>query len=149
MSESQEKMNNENDIPKGLTLAEVDASCCELGDIVPSKVLDYDIVVVGAGASGVPAAGWAAELGAKVALLQKASGVVSQGNCGSAIIKSRSTEAGIEKWIHHTNSLSVRLACGYQAAACLCRTFRGSYDVVLEPCGHDRGDRVRRRQQGR
>ena len=105
MSESQEKMNNENDIPKGLTLAEVDASCCELGDIVPSKVLDYDIVVVGAGAAGVPAAGWAAELGAKVALLQKASGVVSQGNCGSAIIKSRSTKAGIAKWIHHTNGL--------------------------------------------
>ena len=80
-------------------------SVCELGDIEPSKTLEYDIVVVGAGAAGVPAAGWAAELGAKVALLQKSSGVVSQGNCGSAIIKSRSTEAGIAKWIHHTNSL--------------------------------------------
>ncbi len=31
--------------------------------------------------------------------------MVSQGNCGSAIIRSRSTEAGIAKWIHHTNSL--------------------------------------------
>ncbi len=55
----------------------------------------FDIVVVGAGASGVPAAGWAAELGAKVALLQKECSVVSQGNCGSAIIKSRSTEERI------------------------------------------------------
>ena len=88
---------------KGLTKAEVDASVCELGEIKADKVLDFDIVVVGAGAAGVPAAGWAAELGAKVALLQKESGPVSQGNCGSAIIKSRSTEAGIAKWIHHTN----------------------------------------------
>lgn len=87
------------------TAEEVAASCCELGEITPSKTLEFDIVVVGAGASGVPAAGWATELGAKVALLQKTSGVVSQGNCGSAIIKSRSTEAGIAKWIHHTNSL--------------------------------------------
>ena len=89
----------------GITPDEISASCCELGDIIPECTEDYDIVVVGAGASGVPAAGWAAELGAKTALLQKESTVISQGNCGSAIIKSRSTEAGIAKWIHHTNSL--------------------------------------------
>lgn len=92
-------------IPTGLSEAEVAASACELGEAVPAKVLDFDVVVVGAGASGVPAAGFAAELGAKVALLQKEATVVSQGNCGSAIIKSRSTEAGIAKWIHHTNGL--------------------------------------------
>ena len=92
-------------VPLGLTEEEVQASGCELGTITPSEVREYDIVVVGAGAAGVPAAGWAAELGAKVALLQKEATVVSQGNCGSAIIKSRSTEAGIAKWIHHTNSL--------------------------------------------
>ena len=92
-------------IPNGLNAEEVKASVCELGEIKPSKELDYDVVVVGAGAAGVPAAGWAAELGAKTALLQKEATVVSQGNCGSAIIKSRSTEAGIAKWIHHTNGL--------------------------------------------
>ncbi|MBQ6096053.1 MAG: FAD-binding protein [Lachnospiraceae bacterium] len=92
-------------IPAGLSEAEVAASACELGEVVLAKVLDFDVVVVGAGASGVPAAGFAAELGAKVALLQKEATVVSQGNCGSAIIKSRSTEAGIAKWIHHTNGL--------------------------------------------
>ena len=97
--------NDDKEIPKGLTAAEVAGSVCELGEITSSKVLEYDIVVVGAGAAGVPAAGWAAELGAKVALLQKEADVVSQGNCGSAIIKSRSTEAGIAKWIHHTNGL--------------------------------------------
>ncbi|HRR77520.1 MAG TPA: FAD-binding protein [Ruminococcus sp.] len=94
-----------NAVPDGITAAEVSDSVCELGDIVPDLIEDYEIVVVGAGASGVPAAGWAAELGAKTALLQKESTVISQGNCGSAIIKSRSTEAGIAKWIHHTNSL--------------------------------------------
>ncbi len=88
-----------------LTQEDVSGTVCEFGDITPDRTLDYDIVVVGAGAAGVPAAGWAAELGAKVALLQKESTVVSQGNCGSAIIRSRSTEAGIAKWIHHTNSL--------------------------------------------
>lgn len=96
---------SKNIIPEGLTDAEINASVCELGDITPDETRDFEIVVVGAGAAGVPAAGWAAELGAKTALLQKAAGVVSQGNCGSAIIKSRSTEAGISKWIHHTNSL--------------------------------------------
>ncbi len=92
-------------VPEGLTLGEIEDSSVELGKLKPSKTLDFDIVVVGAGAAGVPAAGIAAEQGAKVALLQKEANVVSQGNCGSAIIKSRSTEAGIAKWIHHTNSL--------------------------------------------
>ena len=97
--------NNVKNIPDGLTKSEISDSCCEFKDITPDKTEDYEIVVVGAGASGVPAAGWAAELGAKTALIQKEPAVVSQGNCGSAIIKSRSTEAGIAKWIHHTNSL--------------------------------------------
>ncbi|WP_044976876.1 FAD-binding protein [Ruminococcus sp. HUN007] len=88
-----------------LTEEEIKCSVCETGNITPDEILDYDIVVVGAGAAGVPAAGWAAESGAKTALLQKESGVISQGNCGSAIIKSRSTPGGIAKWIHHTNSL--------------------------------------------
>lgn len=93
-------------IPAGLTAEEVEASVCELGTITPDETRDYDVVVVGAGAAGVPAAGFAAEAGVKVALLQKEAAVMSQGNCGSAIIKSRSTAAGIQKWIHHTNSLN-------------------------------------------
>ncbi|MGN1106694.1 MAG: FAD-binding protein, partial [Huintestinicola sp.] len=101
---------NTNAVPFGLTIEEVNDSVCELGDITPDETLDYDIVVAGAGAAGVVAAGWAAEGGAKTALLQKEAGVVSQGNCGSAIIKSRSTPGGIAKWIHHTNSL-----CGWRA----------------------------------
>ena len=105
MASAETKEGGKMGVPEGLTREEVAGSVCELSEIKVSKVLDYDIVVVGAGAAGVPAAGWAAELGAKVALLQKESNVVSQGNCGSAIIKSRSTQAGIAKWIHHTNGL--------------------------------------------
>ena len=92
-------MNRLSNIPMEITEDEVSGSCCELGDIVPDRTEDHDIVVVGAGAAGVPAAGWAAEMGADTVLLQKESTVISQGNCGSAIIKSRSTEAGIAKWI--------------------------------------------------
>lgn len=92
-------------LPQGLVQEEIDCSACELGEIVISEVKDFDIVVVGAGAAGVPAAGFAAENGAHTALLQKEISVVSQGNCGSAIIKSKSTPGGLAKWIHHTNSL--------------------------------------------
>ena len=94
-----------NELSTFITAEEAAASCFEQGEIKPDESRDYDIAVVGAGAAGVVAAGFAAELGAKTAVLQKGSNVISQGNCGSAIIKSRSTEAGIEKWIHHTNSL--------------------------------------------
>ncbi len=92
-------------VPMGLTLKEIENSACEMGELKIDEVLDFEIVVVGAGAAGVPAAGIAAENGAKTALLQKEISVVSQGNCGSAIIKSKSTKGGIAKWVHHTNSL--------------------------------------------
>ena len=98
-------MNKNYQIPEGLTEKEVEFSACEIGSIKVDEVKDFEIVVVGAGAAGVLAAGFATENGAKTALLQKESSVVSQGNCGSAIIKSKSTEGGIAKWIHHTNSL--------------------------------------------
>lgn len=50
-----------------------------------AETYDYDVVVVGAGAAGVPAALSAREAGASVALLQKQSMAVSQGNSGSSI----------------------------------------------------------------
>lgn len=63
-------------------------------DIASTKT--FDVVVVGAGASGVPAALSAAENGAKVAVLQKQAIVVSQGNTGSGIDLANSDKAGIE-----------------------------------------------------
>ena len=56
----------------------------------------FEVVVVGAGASGVPAALSAAENGAKVAVLQKESIVVSQGNSGAGIDLDNSDPAGVE-----------------------------------------------------
>ncbi len=52
-------------------------------DIKETK--EYDIVIIGAGAAGVTCALSAAENGAKVALLQKESKVISQGNTGTGI----------------------------------------------------------------
>ncbi len=64
-----------------------------------------DIVVVGAGAAGVPAAITAAEEGSSVVVLQKQNAVVSQGNCGSGLILDESDKEGLLRYVHHTNSL--------------------------------------------
>ena len=83
-----------------ITAEDVNASAVILEPITDfAEEIDVDVVVCGAGASGVIAAVRAAELGAKVAVLQKEPIAVSQGNCSSAIIKSGSTEAGLKKWI--------------------------------------------------
>ena len=113
-------------VPEGLTTEEVESSVCELGDITPDETKDFDVVVVGAGAAGVPAAGWAAELGGHVALLQKQSIVVSQGNCGSAIIKSKSTDAGKKMWVHMTNGL-----CDWRADTSLLNAYVENSEEAL------------------
>lgn len=56
----------------------------------------FDVVVVGAGAAGVPAALSAAENGASVACLQKQAIVVSQGNTGSGVDFANSDKAAVE-----------------------------------------------------
>lgn len=83
-----------------ITAEDINASAVILEPITDfAEERDVDIVVCGAGASGVIAAVKAAEMGAKVAVLQKEPIAVSQGNCSSAIIKSGSTEAGLKKWL--------------------------------------------------
>jgi len=57
---------------------------------------DYDVVVIGAGAAGVPAAISAHEAGAKVALLQKEATAVSQGNTCDSIIVDQTAPGGVE-----------------------------------------------------
>ncbi len=87
-------------ILKDITADDVNASAVILDPITDfTKEVDVDVVVAGAGASGVIAAVKAAEMGAKVAVLQKEAVAVSQGNCSSAIIKSGSTEGGLKKWL--------------------------------------------------
>ena len=83
-----------------ITADDVNASAVILEPITDfAEEIDVDVVVCGAGAAGVPAAVHAAELGAKVAILQKEPIAVSQGNCSSCIVKSESTEGGIKKWL--------------------------------------------------
>ncbi|BDU78299.1 FAD-dependent oxidoreductase [Mesoterricola sediminis] len=80
------------------------------------ETLTFDVVVVGAGASGVPAALSAHEAGAKVAVLQKAPFAVSQGNTGTGIDLAKSDKAGVEALValivgnnnHRSNTKLVR-----------------------------------------
>ena len=60
------------------------------------KTITVDVVVVGAGASGVPAALSAFENGASVAVLQKENIAISQGNSGAGIDLENSEQAGVE-----------------------------------------------------
>jgi len=92
-------------VPAGLTEEEVKGSVVELGAVSIDEEVDCDIAVVGAGAAGTAAACYAAELGAKVAVLQKEMLPVSQGGSGSCILKDESTPRGIENWIQLTNNL--------------------------------------------
>ena len=83
-----------------ITAEDINASAVILEPITDfAETVDVDVAVCGAGAAGVIAAVRAAELGAKVALLQKEAVPVSQGNASSCIIKSESTEGGIKKWL--------------------------------------------------
>nr|WP_320133421.1 FAD-dependent oxidoreductase [uncultured Holophaga sp.] len=60
------------------------------------ETLSFDVVVVGAGASGLPAALSAREQGASVAVVQKAPFALAQGNSGSGIDLDKSEKAGVE-----------------------------------------------------
>ncbi len=93
-------------IPESLTLEEFKDSSVELEAITTfAGEVTADIVVVGAGAAGVPAAVTAAEAGSSVVVLQKQSTVVSQGNCGSGLIRDQSDTDGLLRYVQQTNSL--------------------------------------------
>jgi fumarate reductase flavoprotein subunit len=68
----------------------------KIADKEISKTAEYDVVVVGAGASGVPAALSARENGATVAVVQKAPFALAQGNTGSGIDFEKTEKAGVE-----------------------------------------------------
>ncbi len=66
---------------------------------------DYDVVVVGAGTSGLPAAISAYQAGAKVAVLQKQVVPVAQGMLMARVIKEMSTEIGMKQYIHYNHKI--------------------------------------------
>lgn len=65
---------------------------------------DYDVVVIGAGAAGVPAAISAFQAGAKVALLQKEATAISQGNTCDSIILDGTAPGGVEAVVSLVNA---------------------------------------------
>lgn len=90
-----------------ITAPELEASVAEIEPI--AEVADektYDVVVIGAGTSGVPAALAAFEQGATVAVLQKETIPVAQGMLAARVVKDQSTEVGIMEYVHEMHTLN-------------------------------------------
>lgn len=88
------------ELPEGILASDLEYSAVELGEISDFALEEtYDIVVVGAGCSGVPAVLTAIEEGATVACLQKEETAAANGSGVSAVVRSQSTEAGIKRWM--------------------------------------------------
>ena len=66
---------------------------------------EYDVVVVGAGTTGVPAAISAYQSGASVAVLQKQGMIIAQGHLCAKVVKEKSTEIGMRQYIHYNHKL--------------------------------------------
>ena len=66
---------------------------------------EYDVVVVGAGTTGVPAAISAYQGGASVAVLQKQGMIIAQGHLCAKVVKEKSTEIGMRQYIHYNHKL--------------------------------------------
>ena len=64
-----------------------------------SETVDCDVLVIGAGAAGVPAALSAAENGAKVVVLQKEHIAMSHGNSAAGLNLDKCDKAGVEHLI--------------------------------------------------
>lgn len=71
-----------------------------------SEECEYDVVVVGAGTTGLPAAIAAAEEGAKVAVIQRESAPVAQGMLAARVVKEKSTPVGIAAYVHELHDLN-------------------------------------------
>ena len=87
-------------LPVDLTMADVEDSLVEL-DLITDFASEetYDVVVVGAGVSGVPAVLTAVEEGATVCCLQRESKPAANGFGTSAVYKGASTPGGIKRWL--------------------------------------------------
>lgn len=90
-----------------VSASELEASVVE-GDPITDFVeeLGFDVVVIGAGTTGLPAALAAHEAGASVAVLQKEASPVAQGMLAARVVKDRSTEAGMTAYLHELHELN-------------------------------------------
>lgn len=87
-------------LPDGLLMSDIEQSSVELqpiNDFIAEET--YDIVVVGAGCAGVPAALTALEEGATVGVLQKEADASANGNGASAVILGQSDQAAVKRWM--------------------------------------------------
>ena len=91
-------------IPSLLSEEDFAGSMAELGPITCDEEKTYDVVVVGAGTAGVPAALSAFEEGATVACLQRNPVAISQGNNGSGFMLDQSNEGGILRFMQAFNN---------------------------------------------
>lgn len=62
-------------------------------------VKEYDIVVIGAGSPGIPCAFKAAELGAKVAIVQKLKSAMAGGNFGAGLVLEKSDSYDVQRLV--------------------------------------------------
>lgn len=123
-----------------VSVPELEASIVEAEPIEEfSEELSFDVVVVGSGTTGVPAALAAYEAGAKVAVLQKEANPVAQGMLAARVVKDRSTEAGIAAYIHEMHEFNA-----HQPDMALLKEFADKseealdwYEVKLAEIGFD------------
>ena len=95
------------ELPFGILPADIEASAVELDPVNNfASEETYDIVVVGAGCAGVPAALTAIEEGATVGVLQKGDFVLANGTGCSAIYQDESTLAGIQRFLYNYAELN-------------------------------------------
>lgn len=87
--------------PSGLRADDFKDSPVEIAPITEfSEEKDYDIVIVGAGTGGVPAALTALEEGATVAVLQKDETAISQGGLSTGVLLDKSDDMGVMNYLH-------------------------------------------------
>ncbi len=105
--------------PAGLQESDFAESPVEIEPITEfSEEKTYDVVVVGAGTGGVPAALSALEEGATVAVLQKESKPISQGGTCSGVLLDESDEQGVltANLLRPTHAILAKLSAGRRFA---------------------------------
>ena len=93
-------------LPGGILPAELEATPVVIDAITDfADEKNYDVVIVGCGTTGMPAALAAAEKGASVAVLQKEEVALAQGMLCARVVKEESTEVGLAEYVHEMHTL--------------------------------------------
>ena len=123
-----------------VSAAELEASAVEAEAVTSfDEEKSFDVVVVGAGTSGLPAALSAADQGAKGAVLQKEANPVAQGMLAARVVKDKSTPAGIAAYMHKLDELNAHRPKGYllQAYVDYSQEALEWYEAKLAEAGFD------------